>query len=98
MPDQAIYVLPETAISGPLVFDEQRCVGCNLCVEVCQVDLMIPNPEKGATPIVLYPGECWYCGCCVMACPEQGAITLQAIPMNRVYWKTKDDIDKLSSP
>lgn len=58
-------------------------------MEVCQVDMFIPNPEKGKPPIVFYPGECWYCECCVGECPNQGAIELDPLLMNRVHWKPK---------
>ena len=54
----------------PILFDDSLCVGCNRCADVCQVDIFIPNPEKGKHPIVVYPGECYYCGSCVMACPK----------------------------
>ena len=57
--------------------------GCNACVNICQVDILIPSPEKGKHPIVLYPGECYYCGACVMACPHDGAIRLEHPLMNR---------------
>ncbi|WP_130864285.1 4Fe-4S dicluster domain-containing protein [Bacilliculturomica massiliensis] len=67
----------------PLLFDETLCAGCNRCVEVCQVDIMIPNPEKGRPPVVLYPGECYYCGSCVMECPVDRALRLQHPLMNR---------------
>ena len=53
------------------------------CVNICQVDILIPSPEKGKHPIVLYPGECYYCGACVMACPHDGAIRLEHPLMNR---------------
>ena len=67
----------------PLLFDEELCIGCNRCMNVCQTDIMIPNPEKGKPPVVLYPGECWYCGSCVMECPRPGAVRLQHPLMNR---------------
>ena len=74
---------PVTSSVMPLHFDEAKCVGCNRCASVCQVDLFIPAPEKGRPPIVLYPGECYYCGSCVMACPVEGAIRLRHPLMNR---------------
>ena len=67
----------------PLRFDADRCVGCNCCVNICQVDILIPNPEKGRPPVVLYPGECYYCGSFVMVCPRKGAITLSHPLMNQ---------------
>jgi len=67
----------------PLSFDEEKCIGCGRCADVCQVDVMIPAPEKGKHPVVLYPGECYYCGSCVMACPVEGAIELRHPLMNR---------------
>lgn len=67
----------------PLRFDPEKCLGCGRCAAVCQVDILIPAPEKGAPPVVLYPGECYYCGSCVMACPVPGAIELNHPLMNR---------------
>ena len=67
----------------PILFNESLCVGCNQCMNVCQVDIFLPNPEKGKHPVVVYPGECYYCGSCVMACPNPGAIRLEHPVMNR---------------
>lgn len=67
----------------PIIFDSEICVGCNKCVNTCQVDILVPNEEKGKPPIVMFPGECYYCGSCVMECPNKGAIKLQHPLMNR---------------
>jgi NAD-dependent dihydropyrimidine dehydrogenase PreA subunit len=67
----------------PLQFDEEKCVGCNICVETCQVDILLPNPVKGKPPLVPWPGECYYCGSCVMMCPHKGAIMLRHPLMNQ---------------
>ncbi|WP_081578574.1 4Fe-4S dicluster domain-containing protein [Thermacetogenium phaeum] len=84
-----VYVTPETPAANPIVFDPELCTGCNRCVDICQVDLFIPNPEKGKPPIALYVGECWYCGCCVMECPKPGAIKLRHPLMNQVHWERR---------
>ena len=55
--------------NNPVVFDENVCSGCNNCVEMCVMDILMPNPEKGKPPIILYPDECWYCGLCQSICP-----------------------------
>lgn len=85
---------PEMPASKPIIFDEEKCIGCNRCVEICQVDLFIPNPVKGRGPLVLYPGECWYCGCCVVVCPAEGAITMRHPLMNQVHWIEKSELLK----
>lgn len=72
-----------TSSAKPIRFDEEKCIGCGRCAAVCQVDVMIPAPEKGKHPVVLYPGECYYCGSCVMACPVKGAIELNHPLMNQ---------------
>ncbi len=67
----------------PIRFDPAKCNGCNRCLEACQVDVFLPNPEKGSPPLVVWPGECWYCGSCVQECPRPGAIALSHPLMNR---------------
>lgn len=85
---------PEMPSSTPIIYDRDKCIGCNRCVEICQVDVLVPNAVKGKPPVVLYPGECWYCGCCVMECPMEGAIRLRHPLMNQVHWIEKDRLTK----
>jgi NAD-dependent dihydropyrimidine dehydrogenase PreA subunit len=75
----------------PLIFNDEVCTGCNRCVSICVMDILMPNPEKGKSPIVLYPDECWYDGLCVKNCPlwKQGAITLNQPLNQRARWKRK---------
>ena len=86
---EKIYATIKPALSNPIIFNQEVCIKCNRCIEACQVDVFIPNSDKNKAPIVLFPGECWYCGCCVMECPEPGAITLNPLSMNKVEWKEK---------
>ena len=74
---------PESCSVCPLSFDDGLCIGCGRCAAVCQCEILFPSPEKGAHPLVIYPGECYYCGACVMACPRPGAITLNHPLRNR---------------
>jgi NAD-dependent dihydropyrimidine dehydrogenase PreA subunit len=86
-----LYATPNaTAPTRPIIFDPDLCIGCNTCVDVCQMDVFIPNPEKGEPPIIVYPDECWYEGCCVVMCPAPGAIRLNHPLMQRVRWKRKE--------
>ena len=77
------HVEPVPCSTQPLKYDENLCIGCNRCASVCQCDILRPSPEKGKHPIVMYPGECYYCGACVMVCPRPGAIRLSHPLMNR---------------
>ena len=91
MTERKVYAFPNWCTpTRPVIFDPHTCNGCNICVDVCQVDILIPNPEKGEPPIVLYPEECWYGGCCVAMCPTSGAIKLNHPLTQRVRWKRKE--------
>jgi len=90
MAQEAVYVMPNLATPHrPVIFNPEICNGCNTCLEACQMDVLYPNPEKGKPPLILFPDECWYGGCCVGHCPRPGAIKLNNPIMRRVRWKNK---------
>lgn len=73
-------VLPKELIMfKPLKFSD-ACKGCNTCVEVCLMEILQRNPEKGKPPIVAYPDECAYDGACWMHCPERKAGAIKVVP------------------
>ncbi len=88
--EDAVYMMPNpTTPNQCVVIDPGLCKGCNLCIEACRMDVILPNLEKNKPPVVVYPDECWFCGDCVQNCPIPGAITME-FPMNqRVGWKRK---------
>lgn len=89
--EEKVYVVSNRPTPGrPVIFDPDVCDGCNTCVEVCQMDMLMPNQEKGKPPLVVFPDECWYGGACVFACPKPGAIRLNFPLMWRVPWKRKE--------
>jgi NAD-dependent dihydropyrimidine dehydrogenase PreA subunit len=92
MVQKKVYATPNMITPNrPVIFDPDICrTGCKICVDVCQMDVLIPNPETGKPPLRLFPDECWYCGTCVEDCPEPGAIRLNHPLINRVRWKRKD--------
>lgn len=83
-----VFQLRQTPPALPIRFDKDVCIGCGRCMEACMIDVMTPAPEKGMPPVVSFPDECWYCGCCVMECPT-GAIHLHHPLMNQVRWVEK---------
>ncbi len=64
----------------PVVFSEEVCKGCNICVDVCLMEILEKNPEKGKPPIVAYPDECAYDGACWMHCPHREAGAIKIVP------------------
>ena len=90
---EKIYILPNVSTPNrPVIRNPDVCIGCNTCVDVCQVDVYVPNPKKGKPPITLHPDECWYCGCCVNECPllDKGAIEFNWPLQQKGYFKRKD--------
>lgn len=90
MTNSECYIVPNS--SGPTLavsIDPEKCVGCNSCVNICRIQTLLPNPKHGQPPIVAYPDECWYCACCVEACPR-GALEMR-LPINqRIFFKRKE--------
>ena len=89
MTEKKLVAMPNIATPNKPVIFTEKCNGCNTCVQVCQVDVLIPNPEKGKSPVILHPDECWYCGCCVNDCPRPGAMKFNWPLQQRGYWKNK---------
>ena len=59
----------------PPVIDEEKCVGCGTCAQICPLDVLKYHKET-RTVTVRYPDECWHCRACAIDCPTQ-AITIR---------------------
>lgn len=45
---------------------ENRCTGCNICVDICPRDVFIPR--AGTYPIIAYQSDCQTCFLCELYC------------------------------
>ncbi len=53
--------------------DDDKCIGCGECVEVCPVEVYEIQDEKA---VAVSPEECAGCESCVEVC-DQDAITIE---------------------
>ena len=88
MADTFVYANP-TGPTRCVSIDASRCVGCNACANICRMQSILPSHIPGQPPVVAYPDECWYCGCCVEVC-RTGALEMN-LPINqRIFFKRKE--------
>jgi len=65
--------------------DEQRCIGCALCVEICTTlgpDVLRVKPVEGwkrGKAFVFYPERCISDGACIGVCPTKS----QPVPLHK---------------
>lgn len=62
-------------MAGRVIFDENKCKGCELCTTVCPVEIVKMDKErinvKGYHPATVKEMEkCIACGSCAKICPD----------------------------
>jgi MinD superfamily P-loop ATPase len=62
--------------------DQERCLGCGICEQVCRFDAITPG-VNGLTNYDIDPVACEGCAACVFQCPEE-AIHMQ--PQQAGWW------------
>lgn len=55
-----------------IVIDEEKCIGCGICIDYCNVDAIALNEERGVVEVIALE-DCIECHSCQQNCPE-GAI------------------------
>lgn len=62
--------------------DEDRCIGCTLCIQACPVDAIVGAAKQMHTVL---PDLCTGCDLCVPACPVD-CITMQEVTPGQTGW------------
>ncbi len=65
------------------VIDENRCIGCTLCIQACPVDAILGAAKQMHTVI---ESECTGCDLCLPPCPVD-CIDMVPIPQTLDNWK-----------
>jgi NAD-dependent dihydropyrimidine dehydrogenase PreA subunit len=68
-----------------IVIDEEKCIGCGICIGFCNVDAIALNEQRGVIEVVALE-DCIECHSCQQNCPE-GAIM--------VYPQVEDSLKNL---
>ncbi len=68
---------------GRIEIDEDRCKGCNLCIEECKVNVIKISDKinKYGYSIVEFDdcGKCTACSLCAIMCPDAAIKVIQMI-------------------
>ena len=48
--------------------DQEKCIGCGTCVEICPMDVFRPDDDTGRSAIY-YAEDCQTCYNCELECP-----------------------------
>jgi electron transport complex protein RnfB len=65
------------------VIDENRCIGCTLCIQACPVDAILGAAKQMHTVIA---AQCTGCDLCIPPCPVD-CIDMTPIPQTVDNWK-----------
>lgn len=77
--------------SRKVVYDAEKCVGCDKCVFICPYKAI--EAEPFATPKILYE-DCMGCGACALVCPHS-AIQVKGFEFEDVMKRYADAAEKL---
>lgn len=63
---------PQGVLMSRIVFLEERCKGCRLCVEACPVHILRPSGRfnRQGYEVMEMDGQCTGCASCAVMCPD----------------------------
>ena len=79
--------------------DEQSCIGCGLCEDVCPVDVL--RRSNDGKVYIAYPEDCYFCWACISICPTDAIIYGPGVPkkLNRAHrWELIKAALKVNEP
>ena len=56
-----------------IVIDEEKCIGCGICIEYCNVDAIAINEDRGVLEVIALE-DCIECHSCQQNCPENAIL------------------------
>lgn len=65
------------------LIDEQKCIGCTLCIQACPVDAILGAPKLMHTVIA---SECTGCELCIAPCPVD-CIRMEPVAESLATWR-----------
>lgn len=63
--------LVSSEFRGKIEVDEEKCIGCGACVNVCPSNALILKENSGHKILEYFVGRCIYCWRCIDVCPLQ---------------------------
>lgn len=73
------------------IIDEQRCIGCTLCIQACPVDAIVGAPKQMHTVV---ESLCTGCELCAKPCPVE-CIRMEVVGESIETWKRRYPVFEL---
>ena len=77
---------------GVVIIEEEGCIGCTKCLQVCGTDAIIGAPRQMHTVIA---AACTDCGKCIAVCPTDCIVPVAApqtpVSLQDWYWPRPDE-------
>jgi len=73
------------AILGRIEVDNQKCIGCGLCVRACPGDSLVLDEQKKPVPNNAVELSCAACGACMAICPQEAITVVRKMELTGMF-------------